>query len=630
VNVARPRATALASATLLALLLVVAVGPAVAQQTEPWTILRYEVDLDVQADGSMQVTERIDLDFGALQRRGIFRYIPVWENLNTPVPEAFLDAIPSGRDPSDLMRVWRVDDVRVTSDTGAPTDLQIQGPDQANGNVFVRVGHPDRFITGMQQYTIRYHVQGALEPQADSIGLAWNAVGLGWPVPIQQAVARLQVPGVESAGCVQGPFRATTPCDVERTADGVTFRTSSPLRPFEGMTISAEFVTDQVTAPPIMVEDRPGLRRALIGSSFSLPLAVALLVLGVAGIITLAWRQGRDRVTGGDVTSHGTIAEGQPTERRRGLFEPRPIPVEFRPPDGLRPAQLGLIIDERVDAVDVTSTIVDLAVRGHLTIVEVPKSGWFRKADWSVARTDAPRDDLLGYELRLLDGLFTSRDNVLVSDLRGTFASDYKAVESAIYSDGQGRKWFNERPDHVRGRWVGLGIFLAALGVVGTIFLASRMQAGAVGLSVLVLGILLMALHRYMPHRTARGSALLVRTLGFRDFIETAEAGRMDFAEREQLFVQYLPYAVVFGIVDRWAKTFEEIGVDLGDAVGGFYVGTGPFRLAAFSAGMNDFSSSMATAVVQAPPSSSGGGGFSGGGGGFSGGGGGGGGGGSW
>jgi uncharacterized membrane protein YgcG len=330
------------------------------------------------------------------------------------------------------------------------------------------------------------------------------------------------------------------------------------------------------------------------------------------------------------VTSHGTVSEGQPNDRRLGLFEPRPIPVEFRPPDGLRPGQLGLIIDERVDAVDISATIVDLAVRGHLTIVEVPKAGWFRKADWSVARTDATRDDLLGYERRLLDGLFTSRDNVLVSDLRGTFASDYKAVESAIYSDGQGRKWFNERPDHVRGRWMGLGIFLAALGAVGIFFLASRLQAGAVGLSILVLGLLLMALHRYMPHRTARGSDLLVRTLGFRDFIETAEAGRMDFAEREQLFVQYLPYAVVFGIVDRWAKTFEEIGVDLGDAVGGFYVGTGPFRLAAFSAGMNDFSSSMSTAVVQAPPSSSGGGGFSGGGGGFSGGGGGGGGGGSW
>jgi hypothetical protein len=277
----RPRATTLVSAMVLALLLVVAVGPVVAQQTEPWTILRYEVDLDVQSDGSMDVTERIDLDFGGLQRRGIFRYIPVWENLTTPVPEAFADAIPSGRDPSHLMRVWRVDDIRVTSDTGAPTDLQIQGPNQANGNVLVRVGHPDRFITGPQQYTIRYTVRGALEPQTASIGLAWNAIGLGWPVPIQQAVARLRVPGVESAGCVQGPSRATMPCQAERTADGVTFRTSAPLAPFEGMTISAEVVTDQVTAPPIVVEDRPGLRRALIGSPFSLPLAVVILVLGL-------------------------------------------------------------------------------------------------------------------------------------------------------------------------------------------------------------------------------------------------------------------------------------------------------------------------------------------------------------
>ena len=40
--------------------------------------------------------------------------------------------------------------------------------------------------------------------------------------------------------------------------------------------------------------------------------------------------------------------------------------VEFDPPQDLRPAQLGLILDESADTKDVTATIVDLAVRSSL------------------------------------------------------------------------------------------------------------------------------------------------------------------------------------------------------------------------------------------------------------------------
>ena len=68
------------------------------------------------------------------------------------------------------------------------------------------------------------------------------------------------------------------------------------------------------------------------------------------------------------------------------LFTDRSGPVLFRPPDGLRPAQLGVLVDERADPVDVTATIVDLAVRGYLTIEEIPKHGWRGKPDWTLTK----------------------------------------------------------------------------------------------------------------------------------------------------------------------------------------------------------------------------------------------------
>ena len=601
--------------------------------TEPWTITSYDVLIEVADDADLQVVEDIELDFGQLDRRGIFRYVPVWEDLPTPLPPELADRLPEGADGDDHRRVLEVDDIEVTSDTGAPTDVHVEGPEEQGGNVMLRVGDPDVTVTGRQQYTIRYRVRGALEPIEDGAAMAWDAIGTGWPVPIQQADVELRAPGVRDARCLQGPEYATTPCPAEVVPAGATYRSDGVLAPHEGLTITAQFAPDAVEAPPILIDEKPSLGRFLLGSSAAVPLAAVVGLLGAGGLSLLGWRQGRDRLVRGGVTSHGQLDEHQAGERRRGLFEPRPVPVEYRPPDDLRPAQLGLVVDERVDNVDVTATLVDLAVREHLRIEEVESGGWFRKGDWRLVETDPSREGLLGYEALLMDGIFDGRHEVLVSDLKGTFASDYQKVETAIYADGQSRRWFADRPDHTRARWLGLGIGLAVLGGFLTFVLGAQLRMAVVGLVVVALGVVLMAVHRLMPRRTPRGSRMLTRTLGFREFVTTAESDRMAFAEAERLFVEVLPYAVVFGAVEHWGKVFEDIGVDVGQAVSGFYMGPGPFHLMAFSAGMNDFSSSMSTAVAAAPPSS-GSGGFSsggfGGGGGFSGGGMGGGGGGSW
>jgi hypothetical protein len=65
----------------------------------------------------------------------------------------------------------------------------------------------------------------------------------------------------------------------------------------------------------------------------------------------------------------------------------------------------------------VTATIIDLAVRGFLTISEVPG-----KRDWLLTRKDGDVAGLLPYERTLFDGLFANgRQHVEVSELKGTF-----------------------------------------------------------------------------------------------------------------------------------------------------------------------------------------------------------------
>jgi uncharacterized membrane protein len=130
-----------------------------------------------------------------------------------------------------------------------------------------------------------------------------------------------------------------------------------------------------------------------------------------------------------------------------------------------------------------------------------------------------------------------------------------------------------------------------------------------------------------MPSRTAKGTGLLRRTFGFRTFItEGTEAAMAKFAEKENLFSDYLPYAIVFGVTDKWAKVFERLSGSTAPPQTGWYISPHPFSYGAFSSSMDHFTTST-TGAIASTPAGSGGSGFSGG---FSGGGGGGGGGGSW
>jgi len=51
----------------------------------------------------------------------------------------------------------------------------------------------------------------------------------------------------------------------------------------------------------------------------------------------------------------------------------RPIAAQYEPPDQLTPGEAGTLVDSSADMRDITSTIVDLAVRGYLLIEEHQK-----------------------------------------------------------------------------------------------------------------------------------------------------------------------------------------------------------------------------------------------------------------
>jgi uncharacterized membrane protein len=378
------------------------------------------------------------------------------------------------------------------------------------------------------------------------------------------------------------------------------------------------------SAAPIL-DERWSLDRAFARTPATVGGSVGLLAVMVGGFAWLMWRRARDlRYRGSPVDQVMGGDEG--ATQAVPLFESGDAPVEFAPPDGVRPGEIGTLIDEEANTLDVSATIVDLAVRKYLVIEEIPKKWFLGKADWKFTRL--PRDDanLLAYEDKLLDGLFKDGDQVELSDLKKKFATRLKGVKDALYRDVVKKKWFLRRPDKVRQTWAGIGIAGILVGIGIAIALAWFTHLGLLGIPFVAGGVLLAVGAKRMPRRTAKGTAMTRRVNGFRRVIETADEHMARWAEEENVFTRYLPYAIVFGVTEKWARAFETLGEAPADDMS-WYVGTTPFVYAHLADSLDSFAVTT-SGVIASTPSGSGGSGL--GGGGFSGGGGGGGGGGSW
>ncbi|HVE94034.1 MAG TPA: DUF2207 domain-containing protein [Acidimicrobiales bacterium] len=581
-----------------------AVAPPAEAQPLPERIERYEVTIDIRRDGSYEVIETIAYDFGPFERHGIFRTIPV--------------RFPYDPDPK-FERIYELTGIRVDGSEGTPDDVE---ETDENGRKLLRVGDADKTISGAHTYRIRYVVRGGLNAFADHDELHWNAIGDEWDVPIGSAAVTVRAPdGVNRVACFAGPRGSGLPCAGAEVVSSTeaTFR-HGPIGNRQALTVVVAMVKGTIDAEgtkPIL-DEKFSLARAYSVTPGTTAGALAAAVLAFGYVARLLWRTGRDRKI-----------DGTSPDDRRGLGEDDESPVVFRPPGDARPAQVGVLVDERADALDVTATIVDLAVRGYLEIRELPKEGWFGKTDWNLVEAKPADDDLLPFERRLVKGLFEGRSEVTLSSLKNTFASDLKAVQTKLYGDCVQQGWFAKRPDQVRNIYLTIGVVGVLLAAGALALLTVFTHAALIGIPVLLAALVLAIGHRWTPARTAKGSAALREARGFRRFIETAEADRMQFAEEENIFAKYLPYAIVFGETEKWAKAFAGLGGAEAPAGMGWYHPYGSwsaFNASSFSNSMDSFAVHT-SGTIASTPASSGSSGFSGG---SSGGGGGGGGGGSW
>ena len=569
-----------------------------AQETG-WVIDSFHSDIAVEKSGEVVIHESIEVDFGTLEKHGIYRDLPYVYD----------------RDGKPYYTELHIENV-LQDGKSATTEVK-----KNENNINIRIGDADQTLSGTHTYELTYSVKGILQGFDGYHELYWNVTGNGWGVPIEKATAGVRIEGasVLQAICFQGYSTYKDPCtyEIADNAESVTYAASRPLQPNEGLTLVSGY--EKGVIPLLVVQKPKTLFEKMIEPASLLFLGVVLL--GAVGVAFFIWLK-----NGRDMTFVGKgLFVSSANERVRGVGEHETVVVEYTPPEKLRPAEIGVLSDERADTLDVVATIIDLAGRGFLTITEVEKSWMFGSTDYLLKRKKTETKELVPYEKMLFERLFDGKDEIKVSSLKQKFYTDLSAVKKSLYERVVSEKLFPKNPESVRGIYLVLGIAIIILGFVFFSYVVNGESPYpvSVAIGVVAQGVFFLILTPFMSRRTAKGREMYRRIRGYQLFISTAEKHRQKFFEKKNLFNEVLPYAIVFGLTAKFAQAMKDIGLPEKQMGSGWYYGAHAFNYASFQSSMNSFATSVSSSIASAPKSSgfsssggSSGGGFGGGGGG--------------
>ncbi len=524
-----------------------------------YTTTSYTVDVEVGVDNSFLFTETIRVNYDQPQH-GIYRYIP-------------LGSIEGQRRPH-IDQEW-VD--------GWPYEVY-----EENSNKVFQIGDADRTVTGPQEFTFGYRIRNVDDKDTTQDLLYVDVLPTNWETPIGRVKITVHLPKDVDADALEvyaGSYGSETldgdaAWDYDETTRTIEI-TGRRMAQGEGITILCDLPE--------------GYWEGQMNYDWT---ETALLTIApvLAALMLILWFLcGRD--------SHIV-----PT-------------VEFYPPKGMTPAEVGYVLDGIADKKDLISLILYFAEQGYLTIEQQDQKKFILHKQCEIPQTEKK------YARTLFDGLFTKSGDAALDDLDEDFGESYLAASEQLTKLYSGKKntqisllstvlqlfgfifcvflmtaavifagLYNG--NFVPGVAVGI---LGSLGSLCSLLALLYFQRKALSLSraksvsrrtamwvinllctavcgvaysvefdnvtvgIVFFGSLLIAefCTVMMEKRTKKSAELLGKILGLRQFIGTAELDRLNrlVEENPTYYYRVLPYAYVMGLTDKWAKNFERIKI---------------------------------------------------------------------
>jgi len=532
-----------------------------------YSIEQYNITIDVQDNGRYLVNEEILVNFSEY-RHGIYRTIPTNYLMNWKI------------DGQEIQKEYNFPVINIGVDQTFETESTYEG-------VSIKIGDADKYVTGLQEYNIRYEmITKDLGLKGDQL-FYLNLVGTQWTSTIKQVHAEIHFPkaidptlvqvysgaqgntGAEGAVCVYQSETFILVCDTNRVLDVG-----------EGLTVYLPLVDNYYQFP-----DYNYLYTWVLMFSGALVVFIGMLYL------------------------------------KFGKDAPVIKTVEFSPPEGLNAGCVGFIVDEVVNDRDIIGLILEWAKNGLIVIDDTRVELTFIK------QKDLPDDHPL-FERVFFTSFFRTKDEVTISDIKTDIAPVLQQLKRDIpeffrqpqrklfYTSSTVIQWFlmllvGLPPvmtlavaylvnNYYLGAgllglvvviaiWIGLSValkfllagyyvesgikrfgqfigFALILGFASIIILGVGFWLNVNFLYLLVsmvTSFIMMIMVAVMNKRTEYGSRVFGQCLGLYDFIKTAEYDRLKMLleENPQLFYDVLPYAYVFNMTDLWAKHFKQLTI---------------------------------------------------------------------
>lgn len=228
------------------------------------------------------------------------------------------------------------------------------------------------------------------------------------------------------------------------------------------------------------------------------------------------------------------------------------------PPMTLPPAIVGVLYNQKVRSQEIAATLIDLATRGDIYIMD-------RERDFAFAKNRMDQR-LLSYEKILLSKIF--KENI-VSDRaeieqrinNHLYSRKISLVTSGIYVIATRLGYFKVNPQrtHRTYRLYGIIGFLIGLGgfVLSLVYFTNPPYIAFFWIGMIFSSLIVMAASKYIPNRTPLGREALSNWLAFRKYLSNPDKIAFSYQSQE-IFQKYLPYAIVLDCEVAWAKRFSE------------------------------------------------------------------------
>lgn len=522
------------------------------------TITNFKSVSTLDLDNVLQVQETISVDFGGVSHHGIYRDIPVIRRSTTDTYNYNFKLISTGENVNQ----------------------------SANGDfVRLRLGDADRSITGTHTYVINYKLSPVALGAADHDRVFLNVTGDGWEYPILRAEYELNLPTAPTSLPVCYAGQAQTQqqfCSISVAQNKITAMSTQTLPPGSGLSVDASVAkgtfTSYLVAGKASSNSQSGWPSIAFISLFGVAFLGSFVVFLIVPIIfiVILWK---------------FLVPIMKENKRK---HQQTIVAQYEAPDGLMPAEIGMLSDNVSSTPEITATIIDLAIRGYVKIELISAKTFFFPADYRFTNLNPSSAGLQPYEISTLNILFP--EGVSPMKLSDITSSNRLKISSST--------------DAARTRNV---LLMAAI--------TKQLEE-----SLTTKGYYNIRTNKIFTGLVRLSDAGLLewaKIEGFKLYLKVAEKDRLDFSDAPEKtperFNKLLPYAVALGVEKQWAKQFE--GIDLSQSSGWYSGDSATLGSAAFASSFagsfaSNFSSSMSSGFSGSSGSGSSGGGGGGGGGG--------------